>query len=228
MLLVPPMAFKLPSTASLPNPTAYWKFDEGSGSTAADSSGNGYTLSSSGATWVSGKFVNGVNTSDNGKYWTSTASGLLTLGLTSLTAAVWYNSTNTTNGSWGKIISFNTDVGFSLNVFRSTNDTPQMRIWIGGSESYAAASSTYSITNPTGVWNHVCGVYDGSSITLYINGVKRAQQTGVSGTIGGSPTTFYVGNSGGNVAAGCEDELRLYYNIAFSSSQVTTLYNLIP
>ena len=35
-------------------PGAYWKFDEGSGSTALDSSGNGWTGNLTGATWVSG------------------------------------------------------------------------------------------------------------------------------------------------------------------------------
>jgi hypothetical protein len=47
-------------------PVAWWKFDEGTGSDATDSAGNGHTGSISGAVWTTGKdggalSFNGVN-----------------------------------------------------------------------------------------------------------------------------------------------------------------------
>ncbi|MEM4973397.1 MAG: LamG-like jellyroll fold domain-containing protein, partial [Candidatus Hadarchaeales archaeon] len=50
---------KPPSTSG--NPVGEWLLNEGSGTTARDSSGNGNNMTISGATWTSGKFGNALN-----------------------------------------------------------------------------------------------------------------------------------------------------------------------
>jgi len=53
--------------ATLPGPVGWWKFDDGTGTTAADASGDGYTATLvNGISWVTGKIgdavsANGVN-----------------------------------------------------------------------------------------------------------------------------------------------------------------------
>src|SRR5262245_56278360 len=55
-----------PEVVTTKFPVAWWKFDEGTGSDATDSAGNGHTGSISGAVWTTGKnggalSFNGVN-----------------------------------------------------------------------------------------------------------------------------------------------------------------------
>ena len=80
---------------TVPTPAAHWTFDEGTGTTAADSSGNGHTATlGAGATWTAG------NVGTNAISLTGTATGVATA-----TGPVVNTAGNFTVSAWVKLAS---------------------------------------------------------------------------------------------------------------------------
>lgn len=79
-----------------------------------------------------------------------------------------------------------------------------------------------------GDWAHITGVYDGSNVKIYVNGVLQgtAAQTG---NVLQRTQSFYVGAHGGpgEYMNGVIDEIRIYTN-AFTAAQVLELYQTTP
>jgi hypothetical protein len=67
----PPSRYNDPQPADLSGYAAFWRFDEGSGSTLADATGNGHDLSITGASWTTDADDNDDNlgTDGSGDYW---------------------------------------------------------------------------------------------------------------------------------------------------------------
>lgn len=86
--------------AADPSLVAYWNFDEGSGTTAYDSSNNGYdgTLVG-GVTWVEGRFGGGIEL-DGSSGYVSVPDFTLTTG--TITFVIWLNGWRT--GDWAPLI----------------------------------------------------------------------------------------------------------------------------
>jgi len=84
----------------------------------------------------------------------------------------------------------------------------------------------------TGAWHHVAGTYDGSTITLYVDGVKRVSNS-ASGPLQTSSTSLYIGNKPlssypGDRFKGIIDEVRIY-NRALSNQEINdTMINASP
>ncbi len=76
----------------------YWKFDEGSGTTATDSSGNGNTGTIYGATWVDGKSGKALSFDGNDDYVVSTTVNFST-GSADRTISFWVKSSNMAVGN---------------------------------------------------------------------------------------------------------------------------------
>ena len=89
-------------------------------------------------------------------------------------------------------------------------------------------------TNPTGVngftfavgtWYHVCGVYDQSTITLFVNGVLAASSA-YSFVINDTNTTnLLIGKSGDAIGRSILDDV-LVYNRALTPSEISLLYTI--
>jgi len=79
----------------------------------------------------------------------------------------------------------------------------------------------------TGRWYYVAGVYDGSNVTLYVDGIAAASPPSQTGTIYDSDSTVRIGagTAGASRANGIIDEVRIY-NKALSQSEITELYNM--
>src|SRR3989344_7117303 len=81
---------------------SYWNFDEGSGTIAADSSGNGYTGTlQNGPTWTTGRINQALNF--DGSNDVVSVSNALDIPALPFTIAVWVNPTN--YNSWREIFS---------------------------------------------------------------------------------------------------------------------------
>jgi hypothetical protein len=90
----------------------------------------------------------------------------------------------------------------------------------------AYVSPTYTL--PIGQWVHLVGIYDGSMVRIYANGVE--QGTGVAGpsSIDDTATTkkLFIGSNNGSDSYwnGLIDDVRIY-NRALSQTEITALYN---
>jgi O-glycosyl hydrolase len=183
---------------------AYWSFDETSGTSVADRSGNGNTGTlTNGASFSSGKINNGVNLNGSGS-WVNipnkTLSGNFTL-------AAWVNLT-------GTISSADALIGQEGSGQCIDFSSGRIRFYTGSSTAVQATQTLSS-----GTWKHFTIRRSGSTISIYIDGVLNN-----SGTYSGSfiPKAIGRGNSGTNTG-GKIDEVYLY-NRALSATEITNLF----
>ncbi|HEY4423151.1 MAG TPA: LamG-like jellyroll fold domain-containing protein, partial [Pyrinomonadaceae bacterium] len=198
-----------------------WKFDENSGATATDASGNNNTGTlSSGATWTTGQSGAAANLDGVDDYVQVGAQSSLVLTNTGTLSAWIYPTGAGSHATCGGII-VNKEGEYELARF--TDGTIQ---W-----AFANTNPGWNWVNtgyvaPLNQWTHVAVTYDGGVVKTYINGTlfHTYAGTGAIGDVDNSQNDFRVG---GRQAAshnfrGRIDEVRVY-NRALSASEVTTL-----
>ena len=204
----------------------YWKFDEGSGTAAADSSGSGNngTLTN-GPTWTTGK-INGALSFDGVDDYVSVANNSsLNFGAADFTITAWIKTTNASLGQ--SIVShFNSSDYAGFDFAFSTGDTN----CVAGKICFWDGTNWTSVTSgiASSQYTHVAAVRSGTSMTFYVNGAGTGTTT-VSASIPASTNTFNIGQSGQPASprtfSGTIDDVRVY-NRALSASDVLTLYNM--
>jgi len=173
--LAPPAAHKVKS----PTPAGVagaWLFDEGSGSTAADTSGNGDGGTVSGATWIShlgGSALHFDGTADRVTIPTSAA-----LEPAQVSLAAWVRASSSP-GAW-RVIAFK-------GVTDCLASSYYLKSGASGGLVFGIASAAGIVLSPdagTGVWDggwHLAtGVYDGAAVRLYVDGVQVGGGTATS------------------------------------------------
>jgi hypothetical protein len=146
-----------------------------------------------------------------------------------VTVAGWYKLG--TYRYYGQIAGFMFDEGSNESgyaIMTTDDEDGWIGFWItgsGGSGTYLWTSDVPAV--PTG-WTHVAGTYDGSTMTLYINGVEKATSTAQSGNIDyDHVNSFKIGlyESGGwwEPYEGEIDDVQLY-NYALTYNEVSDLY----
>jgi len=218
------LAFSLPAQSDT-GPVAWWKFDEGSGTTAADASGSGNTSTLVSPSWTSGKIGSGALTFGGTKLGTVSGSGsLANLYVTGLTVSAWIKPTSSTGG---RIIDKdNNDVGW----FFGTTNAGQIN-FTSDQDTTGVTALTSSTSIALNTWQHVLMTWDGTAgsahVHLYINGVN-ADGTGTSGTgpeQTDSATPLSIGNRQVDSArpfTGSIDDVRIY-NRVLSTTEIQAL-----
>jgi hypothetical protein len=193
----------------------WYKFDDGSGSTAADSSGNSYNGTIAGtATWVTGA-VNGALQFDGSTNQVALPSDANILGYTYWTIGFWIKNTNgAEHSAFGEGSS--TGAGYAYVTTYQDNM---------GYTSNGLAQSTNDITNAT--WEHWVITGSGTTIAFYRNGVAEGTGSVLYGVTSMNRVTIgalvYVSSSGYARLTGSLDEVRLYRRV-LSGSDITELY----
>jgi len=194
-----------------PGPVGHWKFDEGSGTSAVDSSGNGNagTLTN-GPTWTQGKIGKAVNF--DGSNDVVNVGDISAFNLSQLTVEAWINPSALANKSI--VDKFPYDLGtngWRINT-RSNGD-----IWFsyGNANSNDQAIATSSYTGNS--WSHVVGTYDGITLKIYVNGVLKGSQASTK-TYTATGRVLSIGSNSGfsnipgsfEVFQGSIDDVRIY------------------
>jgi hypothetical protein len=208
-----------------------WKFDEGTGTTASDSSNGGNHLTlAQGATWAVGKFGSSLSLDGQNDYALAQNVNLGFEGKTEFSLEVWINTTTT----MGRIIqkqisdSYNT---FILYIY-------QNRIAFGLSRPNLTIIWYSNAGVLTSGWHHIVGTYKKNAIDItdakiYLDGVSIvtpiADLTGYTSsfTMNETANNLYFGIRPVNLAdplAGLIDNARIY-NRKLSGTEVTRLYN---
>jgi hypothetical protein len=200
-----------------PGPVGYWNFDEKTGTTANDTSGNGYTGTLTlGPTWTNGKIGAAIDF-DGSNDRVTTAS---TLGLTTanVSASAWvYLSSSSLKGGFIKVGSNGN--GYAIGVGSGSHDT-------NGNNLILLYEGVRWIDTSTAIgtgWHHVAMNIDASGVpSAYLDGVYLGSFSG-TGAVTPTTRTDLGGNdpTGSNPRyfAGKVDEVRIY-NYPRSQAQI--------
>ncbi len=222
-------------------PLAWWKFDECSGTTANDSSGNtlngtitiatgtqtstGTCNSGTGSeAWsngTTGKYNSALSIDGNGDYVTVSDNAKLDI-TGDFTLSAWVNRSS--NGSTYLISKTNesTTGGYALlagnggEVYCRTNN---------GTSNTDSTSVTGLVSSGTG-WHHVVAVRSGTSCKVYVDGNDRTSSTNTHTTLTANALDLKIGARPDNtqMLTGLIDDARVY-NYALTAIQIKTLYN---
>jgi len=211
------------------SPTAYYRFDESSGTTANDSSGNGYngTYASSGVTLgQTGAIVGSSDTAvlfDGIAGEMTSPAGVNTAGWSAFTIEAWVKLTSLPAS---KAVLAANDTGISNKGFALyfAANAASLNLSIGNGSSHATATYTFNFS--VGQWYHLVGTWDGATITLYVDGVNVAAiaKSGTMGTPGYALAWGYNIVSGGGYAPATFAEGAVY-NAVLSGPRVLVHYN---
>jgi len=180
--------FSSPTTEELsPAPIAYWKFDEGVGTTTMDYTNNSNTGTITGATWqsedqcISGKclYFNGFNSNNKVDLGTS-----IKLNPANFSISAWIKADDASS-NYGYIFSNDRDCCGTYNGFSLFIQGGKLIGDIWNSTITNIVSNRNISSNQ---WTHINFTYDGSSMKLYINGVLD-KSVNYSGGVG-SPASF--------------------------------------
>jgi hypothetical protein len=203
---------------------AYYPFDETSGTTSADASGNGYTASLlGGATFAAGLRGNAVTLSGTSQY-VSLPTGILS-STTSFSIAAWVKLTSAP--MWCRIFDFGAGTNDYMFLTANSGSTTRFAITTGGGGQEQQVNATPTL--PTGTWEHVAITLSGTTATLYVQGAQVAQNTNVTltPTSLGNTTQNWLGRSeygADPYLTGQIDNFRIYSR-ALSASEVQTLHD---
>ncbi|SNT43855.1 hypothetical protein SAMN05421812_10644 [Asanoa hainanensis] len=211
------------TTPTLPAFVAHYQFDESSGTTASDATGNGRTATlSSGAGRTTGRTGNAVNLSGSSQYVTL-PSGILA-GATSFTVATWVRVT--TLATWARLFDFGSGTGTNMFLVpRSGSGTARYAITAGGAGGEQRIDAPAAL--PAGVWTHVAITHTGNLGILYVNGAEVARNSALTNrpSILGTTTQNWIGRSqysGDPYLNAAVDSFRVYSR-ALSASEIASL-----
>jgi hypothetical protein len=195
---------------------AAYGFNEGSGSTVADASGNLLNGTITGATWTSaGRFGSALSFDGVNDLVTVNDSNLLDL-TTGMTLEAWVKPTSLSG--WTTVILKETsgELVYSLYGASDTARPPSSYVRIAGTTTGAVGSALL----PVNGWSHLAATYDGATLRLYVNGLQVGSLA-VPGSITVSTGALrFAGNSvWGEYFAGLIDEIRIY-NRALSQAEI--------
>jgi hypothetical protein len=191
---------------------AYYKFDEPSGDIAIDSSDKQHTGTVVGASRVMGK-SRGALRFDGTSYVTALSNEDLDLPVQELTLAVWLKPERTLaqmSHPWPMPIYralYENSTGYALMATLSETDLFGLRLHhqAGVGRRIEANINTPLIPME---WVHAAGVYDGSTATLYLDGIAVAQvNTGPISVRNAAASPLVLGRG----FEGIMDEVRIYH-----------------
>jgi len=223
---------------------ALWHMDEGSGSSAYDASGNGYTLGLNGGySWASGELGSGVQFDGSSAYAVSpsvSGSGWRTNAANNqFTISMWFN-TSLPDGYLCQVANSNAagagTYDAEISWYRITEKLAFEVTNTGGTRYYLQATKSYADGN----WHFVSAVLNTSGMSLYIDGQSQgtsASVTSASARTYAGPAYLWTGaastlgtNTGGSLANrffnGTIDEV-LVSTIALTGAQIQAYYNVV-
>ncbi len=219
---LPPTAVTRPVPPTPPAPAAaaaglvaWWRFDEGGGKVAHDSSGNGNdaTLMRS-PSWVAGKIGKALSLNGDDDY-VATEVDVQPSAMPSTTWTAWVYPTRVNYKKRQLILSDN-DGGNDRSVLIAA-DTAHFAV-LTGTGVWVATSVEVKR------WQHIAVVYTPSGIEFYKNGIRypsgqipRGQESHFKLQIGRNPGF-------GEYFEGLIDEVRIY-NRALSAAEIQAIYN---
>lgn len=185
-------------------PVAAYSFDEGSGSTAADSAGN-HDGTIAKATWTTGKYGSALNFNGaDALVSVANAADLDLTGAFTLEAWVRPGSLSAARPVISKGETSKGASGYLLSAKHTANSA-------GYVASSGSAAEVAGPALPTNAWSHLTLTFDGANLRLYVDGKLAATKTGVAIAVKATSAPLEIGHSAfGGYFEGRIDEVRIY------------------
>lgn len=194
-----------------PPPFAAWyRFDETSGQTVADSSGQGKNATlSGGAAWTTGRIGGAVALDGRSGYVAAPAD--LLAGASAYSVATWVRLDSLV--TWSRIFDFGIGTGAYMFLTPDSGSGTRFAITSGG------ASGEQQLNAPslrTGTWTHVAVTYGAGTGILYVDGAEVDRNTAIQvepSWFGDHITQNWIGRSeyaGDPYLPGAIDDFRVY------------------
>ena len=203
---------------------AWWRLDEDSGSTLADSSGNNLVGTLIGSPqWQpsGGKFGGALEFNGDGDYVKIGNEAIFDF-IDEITVAAWVNIT-TVPKEWTPIVTKGNS------AWRLITNRAQRKFHFAVGRVGVDLNFLHGDTEvAAGQWHHVCGTYDGINIRLYVNGVEEpASRVGVAykGRIARNDFDVCIGGNSekpGQHWNGLIDDVRIY-SYALSQQEIKAI-----
>ncbi len=214
------------SIPTVPAPAAHWTFDQGTGTTAADASGNSHTVTlGTGASWTAGNVGTNAITVNGTSSGVATATGPVVNTAGSFTVSAWVDLASLSGYQTVVSIAGTNVAGFFLQLRGDTGTFAFARLSSDatGSATFVSASSV----PVAGTWYHLVGVDDASAgtLTLYVDGQSMGSTTLHQRLAGNGNTLIGHGFYGGqqvDYVNGSIDEVEMFSS-ALSAAQVAAL-----
>ncbi|MBI4136714.1 DUF2341 domain-containing protein [Candidatus Roizmanbacteria bacterium] len=193
-----------------PGPVGWWKIDDGTGTSAVDSSGSGYTgtlgSGSSAPSWTSGQYGNSLQFDGKNDY--------VSVGSVAVTED-WTIST------WARIANSTPTIQYPIGA-STTSDNGLFVEFSSSSDAWGFYDGTTTLTGSNlneNEWVHLTVTKSSTTYTLYKNGIEENSGTRNDvdltdvqfGRRSGNPTSWYY--------AGNVDDVRIY-NYARTQKQI--------
>lgn len=201
-----PVSVTVSNTATPAGLIAAYAFNEGSGTTAADLSGNGRTATLSGAAWTTAGRFDGALSFDGVNDWLTIADAAALDLTTGMTLEAWVRPL--TLSGWRTVIMKETGTGLAYTLYAHDNAPyPAGTINVGGTDQSTPGTAAL----PLGTWTHLATTYDGSSLRLYVNGAQVGTRA-ITGSMATSTSPLRIGGNApwGEYFHGLIDEVRLF------------------
>ncbi|MCK5397685.1 MAG: LamG domain-containing protein, partial [Thermoplasmata archaeon] len=205
---------------------AKWSFDEGAGTDATDTSGNGNDGIIYGATWATG--INGSALSFDGvDDYVEVPDDPSLRGFNQITLEAWVNIKSVYIYDEGEDIvgkgdDLTKDV-YNLHVREDpAQNSLEFKITIGDGVNRATVASSYIFETNTNY--SVVGTYDGNILSIYVNGILINDLEVSIQTFGNNLNPLYIGKhtwgaSESKRIEGMIDEVKIY-NYALSATEI--------
>jgi hypothetical protein len=196
----------------------WWRLDEGTGSTAYDSSGNGNDGTINGnPRWVAGRVGTALDFDGNGDYVDCGNDPIFDI-TDEITLSIWVNANDNGNGE------NNCWMGKGDNTYAIKHQTGNYLEFFIYDGSWHSTNYSTDIASLNGEWHHMAGTYDGSELKFYLDGELAANLV-YSSTIGTSSNNVTLGENSqatGRYFDGMLDDARIY-NEALSAADIKSI-----
>jgi glucose/arabinose dehydrogenase/PKD repeat protein len=204
------------SSAATTGLVAAYPFNEGSGTTVSDLSGNNNTGAISGATWsTTGKFGKSLSFTASRKAYVSIPDSASLHLTTSMTLEAWVNPSNPTT-NWRTVMLKERPGSLAYALYGSNGSNRPVGQVYTTAEQNSAGPAQIAVNK----WTFLAATYDGSSLKLYVDGTQVSTVAG-SGTIATSSGLLKIGGNAiwGEWFNGLIDEIRIY-NRALTAGEI--------
>ena len=205
----------------------WWRFDEGIGIVAGDSSGNGNAGALQGnptPSWVAGEFGKALQF-DGLQNHVDVPNSVSLNPSAQFTLAAWVNIPSGATAAYMSVVA--KENSYYLRAGAPTSDSFKLCLFYGDGVSWKSAVGVNVDLRGTG-WRYLVGVYDGSNLYIYLDGVLQGGSA-ATGSVGSNTNPVVIGyrQFGAEYLNGAIDNVQIY-NRALSTGEIQSGFQKGP